>query len=586
MDRLEFINISKASLGAHLYPSEEVLVLTEGVGLYSGPSKSPTHDSGTIYLTNYRLFYIDDRQPHKYSGVLPLSIIRQTQFFAGFLKSSPKITLAFKARKQNGDTFDNAKTQLPEDSISTKLTASNVPTQKATWVCRVCAFSNAISDPLGDDEETIRCQLCGVPSKVKEISIQGEVERDSPSNYKTSVPQLVTEGIACPVCTFSNHPSMHRCEMCDALLGTFQAPQIVKQDLRSGEAEQNPETIHNSIRLSFRKGGYRAFYDLLKTALQQKQWQRSTRTPQHLSQSQSDIDGRSPNGLQDASSRRVGIEGIFSAVDLQSREDSSTMQDALHDLEALMQRARNMVDFAEALNAKLTRQEAAQAASDGSVSPKDGEAANVIRTSLVRLGLPSPAITSDMARDEFEYNLQLAKEFAGLLYSTSSPILGRGTVLNTLQPISVPQTATAVQKSADTKEKGILALDEAWCIWNRARGVALVSPKQILAVVPFLHRLTQPQIHCKTFASGFKVLHTPRFADDVLSDRICAHLKEDDERWPQGLSTLQLSHRENCPLYLMEELLGNIEKRLGAIVRDEHGGQCVWYLNYILTQSL
>lgn len=683
MDRFQPIDASNSSLGAHLYPSEEVYLLTPGVGLYSGPEKSLPHASGTVYLTSHRLFYIDDSEPHRHSCFVKLLLICETQFFAGFLRSSPKVTIGFKpvqeeAKEEERPTDVNANdrnqtvnsknhqngrssktSQNWQDSNQGqdwRLNASVVDASAdalptTSWICRVCAFSNTF-DPGLNQSSTARCSLCGVTSDVKDLKLKTSEDTtisstliNSTSTSQRGVPPVSapftpSDGVSCPVCTFSNHPSMLRCEMCDSPLRTAadmaqatasygrSTPSLASVNTRTPTKTPEPPEekgeTYNHVQLSFRKGGDRSFYDTLKSTLKEKRWQRgedqrsnrsstvqTSATRRRFAGTQANIDGRSANTVSDdeesgrasTPSRRVGIEGILSAVDLQAREDTSDMQDALRDLEALMMRAKKMVDFAEALNAKLNKQESMQ------TDQSNDEAANMIRSSLVRLGLPTPAITSDMAKDEMEYYLQLAKELASLLYAPKQPLIGTGKVLN--QPRSdleqsqiVALSSKLTQNEFDRKEgQGIMSLDEIWCIWNRARGVALVSPKDLLAVLPFLSKLTTPTIACKTFtSSGLKVLHTPRFSEINLNFRLCnllqqrQYAKGEDfsETKDQGntenialasISTLEYAQVEACPLHLMNELLSDIEMNLGDIVRDESAGEEYWYLNPFKTLS-
>lgn len=673
MDRFQPIDVSNSSLGAHLYSSEEVYLLTPGVGLYSGPLKSLPHASGTVYLTSHRLFYIDDAEPHKHSCFVKLSIIRETQFFAGFLKSSPKITIGFKPVQEDDRNVNGIdREQIGESRNSLSANATNgqhsIPAIKSqdsnqnqdwrlnasvvdasadalpttSWICRVCAFSNTF-DPGLSQNSTVRCALCGVTSDVKDLKLKTAENATTPATSnptsnkrrggpQSSAPIPPSDGISCPICTFSNHPSMLRCEMCDSPLTTaadiaqatasygrstpsLAQPTPTRTPSKTPEPPEDKGETYNHVRLSFRKGGDRPFYDTLKITLKEKRWQRGgeqgmNKTPtvqtnatrRRFAGTQANIDGRSANTVSDdegrasTPSRRVGIEGILSAVDLQAREDTSDMQDALRDLEALMTRAKKMVDFAEALNAKLIKQESSSQTED----QRNDEAANMIRSSLVRLGLPTPAITSDMAKDEMEYYTQLAKELASLLYAPRKPLIGKGKVLSSPrtdveQSQLVALSVHSIQTEFDRIEgQGIISLDEIWCIWNRARGVALVSPKDLLAVLPLLSKLTMPTITCKTFSSsGLKVLHTPRFSEANLNFRLCTLLKQRQQTEQDSqqnnvalldsnvasITTLELAQIEACPLHLMNELLSDIEFNLGDIVRDESAGQDYWYLN-------
>jgi len=73
----------------------------------------------------------------------------------------------------------------------------------------------------------------------------------------------------------------------------------------------------------------------------------------------------------------------------------------------------------------------------------------LIRTSLVQLGLPAPALTQDMVRDDRAYHEGLAKELGFLLTGREGKA---GLMLG-------------------TGSRGVIGLDEVWGLWMRARGV-------------------------------------------------------------------------------------------------------------------
>lgn len=119
------------------------------------------------------------------------------------------------------------------------------------------------------------------------------------------------------------------------------------------------------------------------------------------------------------------------------------MKDAFQDLEALRVKARDMVKLAAELNEKLT---AASRSSTTSNLPEPEEA-TFIRSSLSQLGLQmsNTPVTLDMMKDERRWFEELARELAGVLQGTT--------------------------RAGIMKERGIIALDEVWGSWNRARGV-------------------------------------------------------------------------------------------------------------------
>ncbi len=156
------------------------------------------------------------------------------------------------------------------------------------------------------------------------------------------------------------------------------------------------------------------------------------------------------------------------------------MEDALEDLEALMIKWKDMVKLAQDLNERLTAVSAPTPTPgfplpSSSVSSSSGaglsatqpmaaskqvvepEEATFIRSSLAQLGLQmaNAPVTQDMVRDERIWFEELAKELAGVLEGSGAGA-GKG---------------TGKGGEGMMRRRGIIALDEVWGGWNRARGV-------------------------------------------------------------------------------------------------------------------
>jgi len=139
------------------------------------------------------------------------------------------------------------------------------------------------------------------------------------------------------------------------------------------------------------------------------------------------------------------------------------MSDALQDLEALMVKARDMVKLAAELNERLTAVTASNSlvpslATGQSLSTStEPEEATFIRSSLSQLGLQmeNAPVTQDMIKDEQQWMEELAKELAWVLQG------GRG--------------KKGAVRVGMMRDRGIIALDEVWGGWNRARGVGKSS---------------------------------------------------------------------------------------------------------------
>lgn len=693
MDRFKQIDASNSSIGALLYPDEEVVSLQDSIGLYDGKEKALHQSNGTVYLTSHRLLYVDDLEPHRYSCSLDLALVKQSEYYAGFLKSSPKITLTLAQLESDDEESSGSGGQQQQHRRPSPLSgtielgqpsasasrdwrvnasaadASASDAGGANWVCAICGYSNTSTRSA--------CELCGVTkeparptptrtpildrtlpflaaaSPIKAPSISPSSEAATTSAKK--------DGIACDVCTFLNHPSMNKCEICGSNLGrdwkqqlsatpstsSLTAPSTSPRKSTDADAlSRRASTVNSrsstpvsitlpppadSVKLSFRKGGDKAFYNLLKTTLKSKAWGSSTSTGNTRGGSASTNDGRAMRvaaGMVDldgrsAALKRVGIDGILSTVDSTSRAQNDDMQGALKDLEALMRKAKQMVEFAESLNAKLTKQEQAAAAAreaglpTSAVEP-DQEAATLIRTSLVQLGLPSPAVTADMARDQEEYHRELARELAGLLLGNPSGAQRTGLMgAGKIAAKGKTNESLSRVKDDELKGRGLIGLDEVWCVWNRARGVALIPPQALRSAAAFLPDMTSPSVRIKTFKSGLSVLHTPRYSDDAFASRILHFLdtlewehktkrieqaqslrisgsgSEEQGRpaeasygdnlspWGAGASILEIAEKEDVPILLINEMMEMIEAKTGMVVRDDGGPNGTrWFVNH------
>lgn len=148
------------------------------------------------------------------------------------------------------------------------------------------------------------CALCGVPrasvpsaitssassTKIHAISQQLSTQHLSSSlpssgnlHMSSSTPTLHKEEdneIACPACTFLNHSSLRECEICGTVLPGARTAAKSAPASRPGSDDEDDDDISQDgedsprmIRLSFRKGGDKAFYAVLRRSLLAKGWQ-------------------------------------------------------------------------------------------------------------------------------------------------------------------------------------------------------------------------------------------------------------------------------------------------------------------------
>ncbi|KAG6896029.1 hypothetical protein C0992_010779 [Termitomyces sp. T32_za158] len=493
---------------------------------------------------------------------MDLSTITQTEYYAGLFKSSPKVTLHVTGTSGASDQV--VKTDNGED------------TDLGSWVCEVCGYRN----PPGSSPAVASiCGLCGVPqtsvpssaapgfavshrseslpasSAMSAISLSSSSSIDADSDSKSN---------ACPVCTFFNHPALRYCEMCSAELPRLSPKSSRIMKSAPSSRPLSPEVDEDSssprfIKISFRKGGDKAFYAVLKRSLQSKVWEQSSGIGNRPQTSDPSLEpGRNTS--------RSGITGILRTVAASAQGQEDGMLDALQDLEALRIKARDMVRLAAELNEKLTAVSVVPETQllSSSIAPPEPEEATFIRSSLSQLGLqmPNAPVTLDMMRDEKKWIEELAKELAQVLQGSSN---GSG--------------------GGMMRKRGVIALDEVWGGWNRARGVALIPPSTFLLVLPQLILFTDPTIQTRTFASGLTVLHTPLYTHASFSARLTGFLALAGPK-----TVTQVAQDEGITLGLATEMIAAVEAE-GDICRDDGesaiagGGEVRWWANMFVGYS-
>ena len=194
---------------------------------------------------------------------MDLSLIKQTEHYAGLFKSSPKVTC-----------------HLFDDPAMSDLTEQE--TGFESWECEVCANRN----PPGLSPAAARiCSLCGVPRTSFPLPTTSVLSQHLSSSLPSSSSASLTvtslnnpkqSSIACPACTFLNHPSLRSCELCSTAL-----PQLKREYLKSAPSSRSitpgfddvDQSSKKMIKISFRKGGDKLFYAVLKRSLKSKAWE-------------------------------------------------------------------------------------------------------------------------------------------------------------------------------------------------------------------------------------------------------------------------------------------------------------------------
>ena len=293
----------------------------------------------------------------------------------------------------------------------------------------------------------------------------------------------------------------------------------------------------------------------------------------------------------------------MSSLSLEARAKDDQVKDSFRDLEVLMVRAGEMVRLAQSLDQRLA------SAPQSGTAEQEPEAASLIRSSLVQLGLPTPALTPDMVSNQRLYHQGLARELQHLLVGSTGRRGGHGG----------GGGGGGGGLMYGPNSRGVIALDEVWGLWMRARGVALLPPSTLIATLPYLAGPTSTAsvpIRELTLPSGLKVVHTPQYDPSAFLARLIDRLSPDSDMIeadvqsepadalgvthemgePTGgaeksLSLVQIAAFENLPIGLTSEWLDHaslnvrLDRPFGIsnVVKDEQdpGGGVRWYRDLI-----
>lgn len=535
-----------------LYDDETLLFVQDGVGLYEGKFKIQNYQNGHAYLTSHRVCYVDNEEPRKYSVAVDLKEIDRPEFYAGFLKSSPKITLFPKAPRktavQQATRSPIPKYGSPSDALvssngsSPRLAPSPAPARhiNATWICPICGQSSKIPpnfDPTTANQYTPMppCQTCGVNAPLAVMvkasiaamsSRTGSASTDLSSSQRnsmdmalssgppTSSPQSVGQSTLCPRCTFQNHPSLNTCEMCGASLYNISSrrSQLIEQSIQrpespgpslAGTSIVGDETIE-TIKFSFRAGGVQVFMERLQGALVQRKWLLQSAPPvprAHMTPPQSSSPYSAPYQATAASStppRVVGIAGLERRGAELRQNNQAVIGTAFEDLEALMTSAKEVIQMAE----QFARQSNGNASDDAKRLVSDSASALGLITTKDMLGSGSSA--------EQLYVTELSRDLAEFLTDDRKGIL--------------------------RKEGGIISLVDLWQVFNRTRnGIELISPLDFEKAATTWDTLRLP-VRLRRFKSGLLVVQERSRTDEKTIASLLGWLRQPQSTTPQPLA--------------------------------------------------
>ncbi|KAI8632490.1 Vps36-domain-containing protein [Xylariaceae sp. FL1651] len=579
-------------------PDEVLLFVQDNVGLYEGKFKLPNQQCGQVYLTSHRICYVDTQEPRKYSVALDLKDVERYEFYAGFLKSSAKVTLfpkpAKRASLQSRAAAASSSSPLPtSDSPFRSAPSHNHQASAATWVCTICSFPNPVPSNFDPTTATAHtplppCLACGIKpalTQVLKAAISNVASRQSgagsndisdPSSLRTRSSlhnnTASSDGFQCPRCTFSNHPSLLSCEICGAPLISKDLPATAPQhpprtespgptlNLGNVASRENPECV----KLSFRSGGEKIFYERLKGSMTQRKWLLHEAPPVPTSSRTnggSGADSLSRSGSGSGRKKVAGIAGLEQMGLDRQKNNERMIGTSFEDLEALMASAKEIVALAESFARQV-----------GSGTDSATTEANAL-----------------LAESASQLGLVTTKDIVGGGSGSSSESLYLSELSRNLAEFLTDDARGVLKKAG-----GIMSLVDLWAMFNRARGgVELVSPHDFEKAAQLWEKLKLP-VRLRTFKSGVMVVQGRDRTDETTIKGLLAWLRdlhdippERDVSWDwqefgRGVTAHDVAERFGWSIGVAEEELEMAEER-GVLCREEGLEGLKFWENYIDT---
>lgn len=386
-----------------------------------------------------------------------------------------------------------------------------------------------------------------------------------PSDRRTS--SATSDGFQCPRCTFLNHPSLLSCEICGAPLISHDVPKAVMPtqprtdspgptlNVASVAGLENPE----SVKVSFRGGGDKIFYERLKSSMTQRKWLLQEAPPvPNGGTSDMRSDSSSASGSGPSRNKTAGIAGLEKMGLDRRKNNELVIGSAFEDLEALMASAKEIVALAESFSRQV----------NGGTEKATSEANALLAESASQLGLVTTKDIVGGSGSESLYLSELSRNLAEFLTDDARGVL--------------------------KKAGGIISLVDLWAMFNRARGgVELVSPNDFEKAARMWGKLRLP-VRLRTFKSGVMVVQSRDRTDGTTIKALLAWLRDlhdippdrdvtwDWQEFGRGVTAQDAAERFGWSIGVAEEELEMAEEK-GVLCREEGIEGLKFWENYIDT---
>uniref|UniRef100_A0A8C9VMB0 Vacuolar protein-sorting-associated protein 36 n=1 Tax=Scleropages formosus TaxID=113540 RepID=A0A8C9VMB0_SCLFO len=261
------------------------------------------------------------------------------------------------------------------------------------------------------------------------------------------------------------------------------------------------------IKLSFKEHGQIEFYRRLTEEMTQRRWE-NTPASQPIP---------TATGSQTGRTRAVGIVGIERKLEEKRKETDKNISE----VRDLGQGAKEMVELSRSIANKIKEKQ-------GDITEDETIR---FKSYLLSMGIANP-VTRETHGSGTHYHMQLAKQLADMLLA---PLQERG---------------------------GMMALTEVYCLMNRARGMELLSPEDLVNACKMFESLKLP-LRLRVFDSGVMVVQLQSHNEEEM---IASALDNVSEKG--SLTSEEFAKLLGLSVLLAKERLLLAEK-MGHLCRDD-----------------
>ncbi|XP_022906382.2 vacuolar protein-sorting-associated protein 36 [Onthophagus taurus] len=279
-------------------------------------------------------------------------------------------------------------------------------------------------------------------------------------------------------------------------------------------------SLYNFIKFSFKEGYTKDMPRYLSQCLEQRKWEEIVKPLQ-----------------QRTIELRTGIAGIERKLQEKHKKADESISIAFQDLSKLMVMAKDMVRLSNNISNKIKDKQ-------GDITEDETIR---FKSYLLSLGIDDP-VTRDSFKSDNTYFRSLAKQISDVMFD----------------PI--------------TEVGGMMALTDVFCRVNRARGLELLSPEDLLNACKTMEYLGLP-LKMHKFDSGVIVLKLTTLDDANVSSSTKELIDENG-----SLTAEELARILNVSVILARERLF-VTENFGKCCRDDNIEGLRFYPNWFLTKD-